>query len=1548
MVSPAHNTPVWEHVVSTPVLRPIQLEGSGLSPGEPTTAAAAASPRATAPPPSAADAAPLSTSRKPLPPVPQTEEVGQQAASSFGPKLGPSLPLSHQAPSSSPPAGTAPTQVTPSSGTTGNPADARRTRLASMPVVMKPGHRPSLPAVPTWDGVDNPAETRREGDTAPPPRAIGKPLERPAHMAMAGRRSGELRSPRPERQPVHDSSPKSPAAEIQWSPPAGAAPPDVALAPAPPTATEPLDSSATGSSPSPETPVQPQPEHSREAFLEDAVEPPKPRPRCKEQMHAALRDFPFCTAHCPLLMGFLSLFVIPGISGALWPGINIQTSFGSFLEADGQTSLIQAAVSSAMNLRGLSGGGRRLDSDTDELGLRRLAMLQPVVDSSNMYKEYSLNIGYVADANGIWPHLWRIRDFELSLRSLPRWTLLCTTMTTPLLPRACEPGYSLANVVFAQNPLANTGLLNISAQTLPLLFDGRGSGPTLQSQLYGLLASQGMDSFTLTADQNRSLPPTTIKSYFMFHILCCRLSDTMAFRASQLKAINSVYNEFVAKDLVPNLVKFKNASKEFGLDVVWDGDSISEYELSQAIQGDALFACGSVTLILLYMRLHTASWIVSILSLLMMLLSIPVAYVSSAIISSSTNISIACLLSVFLVVGIGADSVLMFYTFWELSKTKFPLEDRTARLNYVLRTAGVGCIPPAISTACSFFSNLTSVLRALRQFGFFMGVCLVWVNVLMCLVLPALLVIEEVVALRCARWRRCKSESIDCASIRASIASKFPDFQHLIGLFIDRLLARFKYSMCVIFLMIIIGTGVWAALVAKVNGGTPQVFAAGYNQQDKIAVFSRFGNAWAAWSNPKSNLCILGPTIGAGDGECDMFWCEVNQDQRPPPVLGSRPVQGLSTCSCVPTTLQSSSCTPSSLGTVDTRFVGLELAAVPSSLWRSSSWLTQVRNLLCAANSLDCGTANLTYVGQIGKATELASIVQEDWEAGTNVSRPFFAAPMVGFTAGRNLCSASQVCYCGAPTCTTFGQQPITAPASQQLRSDVTISIAARRMEDTEVHEPAAGMVPEPASLQGRRRLQDSSQISIVWGIEVIGEVPLLGDAPTNLYRFSSAFMAESPSVQRFIFLSCSSWTAPKFQHLDSNCWISNFRSWLVARGEIFPTVGVRFNSLLVSWARTAVLPGGTAAQDMMWFDSTRSKMIATMITVKVAVPGDTGAHKIAEYKANWDALLSSMNAAAPADAGDALHSSSLWMRADAEASIVESTVAAIGVGVTTTFVVGVVATGVDLGLALLVALSVVGVTFCLAWFMAVVLGWPFGAIEVLGLIIFVGYSDTYSLHVAQKYRSHILEHEHEGGTPQSRRLAAVTYALTAVCSAVVGCAATTVGSAFFLFFCTIQFFVKLAAIMFSMTLFSLVAGLSGLPVALLCCGPSKDFSLLNCCLDRMGGLVHKSLSSVAGEPPPPSVNATARHKPLRGAASSTMMGARSPTSSEVFANASPQLARLQRAGRAVQTQAQAAHMFLDLAHTREQSPQGRGTGPLRLQGSFTTPRAPPGRPSAE
>jgi len=295
---------------------------------------------------------------------------------------------------------------------------------------------------------------------------------------------------------------------------------------------------------------------------------------------------------------------------------------------------------------------------------------------------------------------------------------------------------------------------------------------------------------------------------------------------------------------------------------------------------------------------------------------------------------------------------------------------------------------------------------------------------------------------------------------------------------------------------------------------------------------------------------------------------------------------------------------------------------------------------------------------------------------------------------------------------------------------------------------------------------------------------------------------------------------------------VQDFRDWLRVRGMLFPLRSVEFGTYLQRFSETHVMRSGMSVKDQMWLDES-GNLQATFVQFMIALSyTSTPANVVLPYKERWDMYLQGLNKNAPMDAGEAWHTSTLWIRAEAEQAIVDSTLNTLLVSVGCGFLGALFFSHGDVALSGLVVLAVVGVTICLAWFMSVVMGWAIGAIEVIGLIVFVGYSITYSLHVAHKYREHIQSTKDCNLDVGMRRHKAVRYALMSMTRAVLGSALTTIGSSFFLFFCVMQIFVKLAAILFAVTSFATLFATVALPSALLCIGPSGP-----CCETLFSGL---------------------------------------------------------------------------------------------------------------
>lgn len=150
-------------------------------------------------------------------------------------------------------------------------------------------------------------------------------------------------------------------------------------------------------------------------------------------------------------------------------------------------------------------------------------------------------------------------------------------------------------------------------------------------------------------------------------------------------------------------------------------------------------------------------------------------------------------------------------------------------------------------------------------------------------------------------------------------------------------------------------------------------------------------------------------------------------------------------------------------------------------------------------------------------------------------------------------------------------------------------------------------------------------------------------------------------------------------------------------------------------------------------------------------------------------------------------------------------------------------------------------------------MGWEITPIEVLFILIFLGYSVTYGLHVAHNY-AEVREDDPElvaseamaanarltkweqqdveqyGEMPELRdgfemtarelREARTRTAILHVGGAVISCSVSSVGSSSFLLLCVLNIFPKLGAIVICVTSLSIFLTLVGLPAVLIVCGP--------------------------------------------------------------------------------------------------------------------------------
>merc|ERR1719473_1464571 len=125
----------------------------------------------------------------------------------------------------------------------------------------------------------------------------------------------------------------------------------------------------------------------------------------------------------------------------------------------------------------------------------------------------------------------------------------------------------------------------------------------------------------------------------------------------------------------------------------------------------------------------------------------------------------------------------------------------------------------------------------------------------------------------------------------------------------------------------------------------------------------------------------------------------------------------------------------------------------------------------------------------------------------------------------------------------------------------------------------------------------------------------------------------------------------------EIDCWPVYFRTWLVQEGDQFPTLN--FHAQLKKFV-TAYPQYG----QHVFFDQEKKRVVAVTIRLRLTSPGSTTRDEALVLEKAFDEHLTQLEESVPRSRAEAWHTSYLWVRAEAERMVVESTLASIAVGI--------------------------------------------------------------------------------------------------------------------------------------------------------------------------------------------------------------------------------------------------------------------------------------------
>eukprot|EP00927_Polykrikos_kofoidii_P043145 TRINITY_DN37202_c0_g1_i1.p1 TRINITY_DN37202_c0_g1~~TRINITY_DN37202_c0_g1_i1.p1 ORF type:complete len:1313 (-),score=137.29 TRINITY_DN37202_c0_g1_i1:41-3979(-) len=1218
---------------------------------------------------------------------------------------------------------------------------------------------------------------------------------------------------------------------------------------------------------------------------------------------------------CCLIIAYVVLYAVV-IVAWLRP-LNIDPDFSSFIVADGASRRQYDAYSLAGQVRkgfdaegvGIR-GGRRLHRSKRSFGRRARRAWHRRTQSTTATISRPRRLGFVAsvfrrsltffyearEASVLDERVLReIRTFENALRALPKLKEYCNR-SLPQYKWRCDPGETFGAFAWAS-------VLPASTAHFKYRFDGRGR------ELLGLAAVFAYLRQSLHAihdlprffprdfqapllDGNPPVgekPPKVLKAVFSFFADSSGEVEKIPKRTREL---GETWNDIIVNEVYPFLL---DSLEELEHTNVWYfGDRLTDYEISRTLRVDVMYGLGSAIFIFLYLLFHTRGFVTSLGSLIIIACSAPLAFV----LTPAVKTSITSFVSIFLILGIGSDIVFVFTDIWEQSEDHFSaLSDR---LRWTVLNAGGNCLASTLTTAASFFANLKSCLQPLREFGFFMGTMVVSTLFLVFLILPSLLVLTTPrkrqqdqhvdqrmldvvptsgfpsppstasktclacggVGCGCCKVNRPCSVCGGAGCPRCKVTPALPrrrkccSTQACLVVLMRRIESCPGFIVCFSCVLVVVFVTTVAFLV-KTDASVPEIFPHGHNQvqwrnmQGLFAVSRELG---LSESPPDLDgiVCSFNASVDSlatrmSKGSCALHWCEAASSSAvpsaPPNSGPEMPAPIAGSCWRAPTyrTRNTSGSRRREARSpwdmhfcrkviFDARVEHSSTNLVESSEWRSL-WAGLVENLTGPE------TAEVTE-----SIVPLPPLVLESWESGsTHASHFFRMGRVIGEIAVNDrsdTCHMQTVCFFGKERCSMNGWQYMGVYSlSQHSRA-----LQPRSLGPTLDYSPTA---VRSLSVTFQARVPEHARLSIrvVWGLRPSRVTPLVGEV-REPWAIDPTFDISNPWAQRAVRDMCSDfpdWLAI----VRKRCWVESFMDWLLLKKRSFPTRD--FDNQIFHWFRSSL-----QAADSLWVIDGVVKIVKVDFVADVRY--DASAEMLLAYKSRWDRFVHDRNCHASFTANRAWHTASSWVRAEAEKAIVDSTIETIVISAGCGCIGIFIFTG-DPTLVLIVMLLLVGVISGLAFVIVVVLDSAIGPIEVISLVIFIGYAITFFLHVAHIYHRigreallksdakiaiesletedvedplYVDETDRAGQISrrvgsQEQRIVQTRHAVLRIGGSTLNSAVSTIGSNAFLLLCTMSLFTKLGALVIAVGVLSCFFAMVTLPATLILVGPPPE-----------------------------------------------------------------------------------------------------------------------------
>lgn len=1107
------------------------------------------------------------------------------------------------------------------------------------------------------------------------------------------------------------------------------------------------------------------------------------------------------TAYAPASCAALGLFTILFLLLILIVlPMDIETNFDSFLISDVESSMRQAAFDFARAGRS-TGSSRRLQQASSAVAY----------STKDLYVAYELKAGGSSSAGILGTKtISQIRQFERKFRTSPELINFCNKVALQY-QGLCNPGLSITDYIM---PTLNITHPAIVPESLTL--DSRGFEAVPIPTAFLIAERQEVSKVILPIgfDPLVDFRTNVVRSAFRFKFEVGTASDTISSRTKRKNEVGDMWQAFFNDVVIPTFSKDDSLESLKETMYVWvDGTGFKDFEVRRAVVSDIPLAIGSACFIYVYMLVHTRSLLLAFFGPVLAVLSVPLTFIVCGVLFETTTVSFANFLAVFLAVGFGADVIFVYTDAWADSITY--TESTANRLAWTYRRALKASLATTATTALSFLCNLASVIRALRQFGFFMGLCVLITWLTMTLVYVPLCVVDD------------KYFSKVRLQLKARTHDEVPLKNRIFGAWTN-FLYNFRWLVLVVTVLMLGGFVAGTILNVKMSTGIADIFPENHNQNRGVRVMEDFDDSSSTFSSffkppPREVKVCREDDFILPTESCGMYWCDSTPAANPPAAW-----TGNGTCSCN-RKLIANGCAFSTEATAKIRLVGVQalsaqqisgsvaahmLAADPDGKWQFKD---------------DEAKDNL---GSLQKT--LPRLILQYWETGVTDIQNLMEISATFQRQSSSYCGFEDVCYCaGDLQCTVKADSGQT---KVQLSVEGTSLSTSRRLQAQEpqtfMESSMQGMVEThhgrslaavvPGMITTSVPVAKRMKVRAVFGLIAETNIKLLGERlPEDTWSFDPRFDLSDPWAQRALYFFCAD--IPKdLKIVMMWCFFQDFRNYAREHSGRFPVKAVDWPAASQLYVDTST--SATRGTRYIWLENGIIKAVYNSFELGARKYDLTV--KLVALKEAWDNYMEKWALGAPVTAGnlDAFHTSEVWVRVESYQALLSSIAISMLILCLLAFICMMLFTK-SVILSLVVVLCTLAVIITLAFFTTTVMKWELGLIEVIASIYFIGYALDYSLHIVYKYASNeAMTHEeapanmkHQGASNRVRR---TTFAMKTMGTATLGSAITTAGSSLFLVFCTLTIFVKLGAMCFIVTFASILFAMIPLGSGLTIFGP--------------------------------------------------------------------------------------------------------------------------------